>query len=110
MVCSYFLFRINLLPFSFIQKESDIPTSKHDSEVKRGLEIGLQGASSINDKTIPTFSRGELPHFAGINTFMKAPFVEDVRNVGGKSWLFSNFHLCHIHFTLRSLFLISYVY
>jgi agmatinase len=50
--------------------------------VKRNLEIGLEGASSIQDRTIPTFSRGELPHFAGINTFMKAPYVEDVRKVG----------------------------
>mmetsp|Transcript_20846 Transcript_20846/g.23634 ORF Transcript_20846/g.23634 Transcript_20846/m.23634 type:complete len:417 (+) Transcript_20846:711-1961(+) len=63
-------------------KEKALPTTKHDADVKRGLEIGLQGASSINDKTIPTFSRGELPHFAGINTFMKAPYVEDVRTVG----------------------------
>jgi agmatinase len=45
--------------------------------------MGLPGASSITDKTIPTFSRGELPHFAGINTFMKAPFVENVRDVKG---------------------------
>merc|ERR1712084_119031 len=29
-----------------------------------------------------TFSRGELPHFAGINTFLKAPFVEDANLVG----------------------------
>jgi agmatinase len=64
-------------------KEASIPTTRHDEEVKRGLEIGLPGASSIQDRTIPTFSRGELPHFAGINTFMKAPFVEDVRDVGG---------------------------
>lgn len=64
-------------------QEKDIPTTKHDAEVKHHLEIGLPGASSIEDKTIPTFSRGELPHFAGINTFMKAPFVEDVRDVGG---------------------------
>ncbi|GFH45265.1 agmatinase [Chaetoceros tenuissimus] len=64
-------------------KEAALPTTVHDAEVARGLEIGLPGASSIEDKTIPTFSRGELPHFAGINTFMKAPFVEDVREVGG---------------------------
>ena len=31
---------------------------------------------------IPTFARGELPHFAGINTFLKAPYVENVRDVG----------------------------
>jgi agmatinase len=54
----------------------------HDAELKRNIEIGLPGASSLEDKTIPTFSRGELPHFAGINTFLKAPFEEDVRNVG----------------------------
>jgi len=64
-------------------KEAKLPTTVHDAEVARGLEIGLPGASSIEDKTIPTFSRGELPHFAGINTFMKAPYVEDVREVGG---------------------------
>ena len=33
-------------------------------------------------RRIPTFSRGELPHFAGINTFLKAPYVEDVRRCG----------------------------
>eukprot|EP00522_Entomoneis_paludosa_P008778 CAMPEP_0172447752 /NCGR_PEP_ID=MMETSP1065-20121228/6979_1 /TAXON_ID=265537 /ORGANISM="Amphiprora paludosa, Strain CCMP125" /LENGTH=407 /DNA_ID=CAMNT_0013199119 /DNA_START=67 /DNA_END=1290 /DNA_ORIENTATION=- len=63
-------------------KEAEIPTTKADAETAHNLEMGLPGASSIDDKTIPTFSRGELPHFAGINTFMKAPFVEDVRNVG----------------------------
>ncbi len=65
-------------------QEARIPTTKHDAEVARGLEIGLPGASSIEDKSIPTFSRGELPHFAGINTFMKAPFVEDVRDIEGQ--------------------------
>ena len=43
---------------------------------------GLPGADSIVDKRIPTFSRGELPHFAGINTFLKAPYLEDVRRCG----------------------------
>src|SRR5882757_1910704 len=51
-------------------------------EIARGLELGLPGADSIVDKRIPTFSRGELPHFAGINTFLKAPYVEDVRTCG----------------------------
>uniref|UniRef100_A0A7S3LBH6 Agmatinase n=1 Tax=Amphora coffeiformis TaxID=265554 RepID=A0A7S3LBH6_9STRA len=64
-------------------KEAEIPTTKADAETARCLEMGLPGASSIDDKTIPTFSRGELPHFAGINTFMKAPFVENVRDVKG---------------------------
>lgn len=48
-------------------KEATIPTKHAEAEAKRVLDMGLQGASSINDKSIPTFSRGELPHFAGIN-------------------------------------------
>lgn len=62
--------------------EAKIPTTNFDAEIKHGLEVGLPGASSINDKTIPTFSRGELPHFAGINTFLKAPFIEDAKSIG----------------------------
>ncbi|CAM9317964.1 unnamed protein product, partial [Sphacelaria rigidula] len=65
------------------QAEKDLPTVAHDAEVARGLEHGLPAASSVVDRTIPTFSRGELPHFAGINTFMKAPFLDDIRDVGG---------------------------
>src|SRR6201998_678874 len=56
--------------------------SASQREIARGLELGLPGADSIVDRTIPTFSRGELPHFAGINTFLKAPYVEDVRTCG----------------------------
>lgn len=62
--------------------EKSIPESVHEASIKRELKLGLQGAKSINDKTIPTFSRGELPHFAGINTFMKAPYCEDISMVG----------------------------
>ncbi len=65
-----------------IVKEAEIPRTKFDEEIAHALEFGLPGASSLEDKTIPTFSRGELPHFAGINTFLKAPYVEDARQVG----------------------------
>ncbi len=50
-------------------------------EQQWALNMGLPGADSLTDKSIPTFARGELPHFAGINTFLKAPYVEDVRDV-----------------------------
>ena len=63
-------------------KEADIPRTNFDREIAEALVNGLPGASSIDDKTIPTFSRGELPHFAGINTFLKAPYIEDSRLVG----------------------------
>ena len=64
------------------QAESTIGHSKWQAELERGLANGLPGAESITDRTIPTFARGELPHFAGINTFLKAPYVENVREVG----------------------------
>jgi len=62
--------------------EKELPDTEFQRELARGLELGLPGASSIEDRNIPTFSRGELPHFAGINTFMKAPYLEDVRQCG----------------------------
>jgi agmatinase len=65
-----------------VEREAELPNTMHEREIARGLEMGLQGADSIADRTIPTFSRGELPHFAGINTFLKAPYVEDVRTCG----------------------------
>ena len=65
-----------------LEREAALPTKAWDAEVARGLELGLEGADSIVDRSIPTFSRGELPHYAGINTFLKAPYVEDVRRCG----------------------------
>jgi agmatinase len=59
-----------------------LATTKYEEEIARGLELGLHGAASIKDRRIPTFSRGELTHFAGINTFVKAPYIEDVRKCG----------------------------
>ena len=65
-----------------LEVEALIPLDGWRREIARGLEMGLTGADSIVDKTIPTFSRGELPHYAGITTFLKAPYVEDVRTCG----------------------------
>lgn len=50
--------------------------------IARSKLLGLEAASSIQDRDISMMSRGELPHFAGINTFMKAPYVEDMKDVG----------------------------
>jgi len=65
-----------------LEREQQLPLTGWQQEVNQGLEYGLEAAESIRDRTIPTFSRGELPHYAGINTFMKAPYLEDVRQVG----------------------------
>ena len=50
--------------------------------IERGLELGLEAAPSVNDRTISTFVRGQQPAFAGINTFLKASFCEDIHDVG----------------------------
>ena len=64
-----------------MQAEKEIPGSGWAEERKWALRMGLTGADSIEDKSIPTFARGELPHYAGINTFLKAPYAEDVTEV-----------------------------
>ena len=61
--------------------EADLPADRWVEETKWALRMGLTGAESIEDKSIPTFARGELPHYAGINTFLKAPYAEDVTEV-----------------------------
>lgn len=74
--------KTQLQGWKMMHKEAELPHAGWEAEAKRGLELGLPGADSIEDKSIPTFARGELPHFAGINTFMKAPYVEDVKDIG----------------------------
>jgi agmatinase len=65
-----------------LRREQILPLSGWEREVERGHSQGLEAADSIVDRRISTFSRGELPHFAGINTFLKAPYLEDVHQVG----------------------------
>ena len=62
--------------------EERISLFRHDEEIERGLAFGLPGSPTLVDRTIPTFSRGELPHFAGERgTFLNSPFLEDVNEV-----------------------------
>ena len=65
-----------------LEKERSLPLTGWQQEVDQGLRYGLEAAESIVDRRISTFSRGELPHVSGINTFMKAPYLEDVNRVG----------------------------
>ncbi|MFY8149772.1 MAG: agmatinase, partial [Prochlorococcaceae cyanobacterium] len=55
-----------------LEKERALPLTGWQTEVEQAHRWGLEAADSIVDRRISTFSRGELPHFAGINTFMKA--------------------------------------
>jgi len=65
-----------------LRKLADVTDHRQEDEVKRALDLGLEAAPSVNDRTISTFSRGHQPAFAGINTFLKAPFVEDIHEIG----------------------------
>jgi agmatinase len=63
------------------EREAVIGSARWNEEVAKAQETGLPAADSIEDRSISTFARTELPHFAGINTFMGFPYVEDVREV-----------------------------
>jgi len=60
----------------------DITDRKQREEAERGIDLGLEAAPSVQDRTISTFARGQQPAFAGINTFRKAPYCENIREVG----------------------------
>ncbi len=63
--------------------EAPLPSAYHEKENRRIKELGLEPADSIQDKSdISCFQRGSTPHWSGINTFLKLPYVEDVRKVG----------------------------
>ena len=63
--------------------EAALPSAYHDKEIRRIKELGLEPVDSIQDKTeFSCFQRGSLPHWSGINTFLKLPYLEDVRKVG----------------------------
>jgi agmatinase len=65
-----------------IRRLADIGDRKQRESVERGLEYGLEAAPSVQDRTLSTFVRGQQPAFAGITTFRKAPYLEDVHDVG----------------------------
>lgn len=65
------------------REESALPSAYAKKELKRIKELGLEPADSIEDKSdISCFQRGSTPHWSGINTFLKLPYLEDVRKVG----------------------------
>jgi agmatinase len=52
-----------------MQAEADLPEAGWDEERRWALRMGLTGAESIEDKSIPTFARGELPITPGSTPF-----------------------------------------
>jgi agmatinase len=63
--------------------ETSLPKKKWTADNLRIKELGLEPAESIEDKTeFSCFQRGSLPHWSGINTLLRAPYLEDVHKVG----------------------------
>ena len=63
--------------------EEKLPTERQQLEWEYQHKLGLEPTEKIEEKEkISTFARGELPHFAGINTFMKCPYLANIREVG----------------------------
>src|SRR5258708_12413440 len=65
-----------------LEAEGQVAERGGSKEQKWARDMGLPGGEWLNEKSIPTFAGGEVPNFAGINTFLKAPYVEDVHDVG----------------------------
>ena len=65
-----------------LKRLADINDRRTREQLERGLDLGLEASPSVKDRTISTFSRGQQPAFAGINTFLKAPYCENIRDVG----------------------------
>jgi agmatinase len=74
--------RSQLHGMRMLRRLADIPNKAQREAVERSLDLGLEAAPSVNDRTISTFARGAQPPFAGINTFLRAPYCENVRDVG----------------------------
>ena len=56
-----------------VEAEATLPTTVHERELARGLELGLPGADSITDRTIPTFAAASCRTSPASDTFMKRP-------------------------------------
>ena len=76
------LTRDQLSAMRAIRDAAKVGDKMHQQQTERSLELGLQAAPSVQDRTISLFVRGFYPNFAGINTFLKAPYCEDIRDVG----------------------------
>jgi len=64
-------------------READLPANRTKEKIARDLEIGLESAWSIKDRTIPLFNRS-MRTYSHSGTFMTVPFLHDMRELGGQ--------------------------
>jgi len=60
---------------------SKISRDQYEKRISNAQKTGLTASEGINDPNITTFVRGESPSYAGLSTFLRSPFLEDVNEV-----------------------------
>lgn len=66
-----------------MEKEAEWPSKRREEIAQQALEYGLESADSIRDRSISLFDRGFESFHSG-ESFMGAPFLEDMRILGGQ--------------------------
>lgn len=66
-----------------LQREADLPSERGEERRRQELEWGLPSAESVRDRMIPLFNRGRW-RYSNSGTFMCAPFLQDMRELGGQ--------------------------
>ncbi|GIW04630.1 MAG: hypothetical protein KatS3mg059_1250 [Thermomicrobiales bacterium] len=72
---------------AMLQREAELPTERGEERRRQELEWGLPSAESVRDRMIPLFNRGRW-RYSNSGTFMCAPFLQDMRQLGGQDVAF----------------------
>ncbi|GBD17000.1 Guanidinobutyrase [bacterium HR26] len=70
-----------------MEHADDIPPARRKELTQLALEHGLESAESIRDREIPLFNRGQWG-FSNSGTFLRVPFLRDMRELGGQDVAF----------------------
>jgi agmatinase len=70
-----------------MEHADDIPPARRKELTHLALEHGLESAESIRDREIPLFNRGQWG-FSNSGTFLRVPFLRDMRELGGQDVAF----------------------
>lgn len=66
-----------------MEREAQLPSTRSKERQQINLELGLESAATINDRTIPLFNRSGW-RFSNSGTFAGRPFLADMRELGGQ--------------------------
>ena len=64
-----------------LNSAEEISRVQYEKRNADALKNGLTASDEVNDPLITTFVRGGKPSYAGLSTFLRSPFLEDVNKV-----------------------------